>query len=124
MNAVKDSVNPYNIDSIAEVLATEAIKDWAYYQETISRICQTRDWFSKELVKLGYDVIPSVTNFLLVKPNKIKAEQLLQLLKKENILVRHYPDISMITDYLRISIGSQQDMEILLNHLKKMTLKK
>lgn len=124
MNAVKDSVNPYNIDSIAEVLATEAIKDWAYYQETIEHICQIRDWFSKELIKLGYELIPSVTNFVLVKSNLISAEHLLQELKKENILVRHYPDISMIKDYLRISIGSQKEMEILLDHLKRIENKK
>lgn len=120
MNAIKDSVNPYNIDSIAEELATVAIQDWSYYQDTISQICQTREWFAQELSKLGYDYIPSVTNFLLVKPKTVSASELLEILKGKNILVRYYPNIEMITDYLRISIGTQSEMETLVTVLKSL----
>ncbi|MCK1212342.1 histidinol-phosphate transaminase [Streptococcus uberis] len=122
MHAIKDSVNPYNLDSIAEALAIAAVEDWTYYEGTIAAICQTRDWFSQELSQLGYKVLPSSTNFLLVKPRSFSAKYLYETLKEKHIYTRYFADADRIKDYLRISIGSQEEMEsvlIIIRELEK-----
>ena len=63
INAVKNSVNPYSVDSIAEVLATAAVQSWNYYEDSCAKIMATRDWFSQELKAIGFDVLPSKTKF-------------------------------------------------------------
>ncbi|MGT2957428.1 histidinol-phosphate transaminase [Streptococcus bovimastitidis] len=118
MKAIKDSVNPYNLDSIAEVLAKATVEDWTYYEKTIAAICQTREWFKQELEKMDYTVIPSFTNFLLVKPQGIAASDLYQHLKDHHIYTRYFADAIRIKDYLRISIGSQSDMETVVKVLQ------
>ena len=86
INAVKNSVNPYNVDSIAEVLATAAVQSWDYYEDSCAKIMDTRDWFSQELQAIGFDVLPSKTNFVLVKPHGVTAGQLFDYLQsKENL---------------------------------------
>lgn len=67
MNAVKHSINPYSVDLLAERLATVAVEDWSYYQENAKKIQKTRAWFSEQLVKQGFDVLPSQANFCLDK---------------------------------------------------------
>lgn len=120
MHAIKDSVNPYNLDSIAEVLAIAAVEDWTYYEGTIAAICQTRDWFSQELSQLGYKVLPSSTNFLLVKPRSFSAKYLYKSLKEKHIYTRYFADADRIKDYLRISIGSQEEMESVLSIIREL----
>ncbi|KKF42705.1 histidinol-phosphate transaminase [Streptococcus uberis] len=120
MHAIKDSVNPYNLDSIAEALAIAAVEDWTYYEGTIAAICQTRDWFSQELSQLGYKVLPSSTNFLLVKPRSFSAKYLYKSLKEKHIYTRYFADADRIKDYLRISIGSQEEMESVLSIIREL----
>lgn len=120
MHAIKDSVNPYNLDSIAEALAIAAVEDWTYYEGTIAAICQTRDWFSQELSQLGYKVLPSSTNFLLVKPRSFSAKYLYISLKEKHIYTRYFADADRIKDYLRISIGSQEEMESVLSIIREL----
>lgn len=120
MHAIKDSVNPYNLDSIAEALAIAAVEDWTYYEGTIAAICQTRDWFSQELSQLGYKVLPSSTNFLLVKPRSFSAKYLYKTLKEKHIYTRYFADADRIKDYLRISIGSQEEMESVLSIIREL----
>lgn len=120
MHAIKDSVNPYNLDSIAEALAIAAVEDWTYYEGTIAAICQTRDWFSQELSQLGYKVLPSSTNFLLVKPRSFSAKYLYETLKEKHIYTRYFADADRIKDYLRISIGSQEEMESVLSIIREL----
>lgn len=120
MHAIKDSVNPYNLGSIAEALAIAAVEDWTYYEGTIAAICQTRDWFSQELSQLGYKVLPSSTNFLLVKPRSFSAKYLYKSLKEKHIYTRYFADADRIKDYLRISIGSQEEMESVLSIIREL----
>lgn len=120
MHAIKDSVNPYNLDSIAEALAIAAVEDWTYYEGTIAAICQTRDWFSQELSQLGYKVLQSSTNFLLVKPRSFSAKYLYKSLKEKHIYTRYFADADRIKDYLRISIGSQEEMESVLSIIREL----
>ncbi|MDU3884617.1 MAG: aminotransferase class I/II-fold pyridoxal phosphate-dependent enzyme, partial [Streptococcus mitis] len=120
INAVKNSVNPYSVDSIAEVLATAAVQSWNYYEDSCAKIMATRDWFSQELKAIGFDVLPSKTNFVLVKPHGVTAGQLFDYLQSKKIYVRYFPKVERISDRLRISIGTQDEMERVLMTIQEL----
>lgn len=111
MNAVKHSINPYSVDLLAERLATAAVEDWSYYQENAKKIQKTRAWFSEQLVKQGFDVLPSQANFVLTKPHDSATAKLFEELEARKIYVRYFPKVERIKDYLRISMGTQEEME-------------
>jgi histidinol-phosphate aminotransferase len=110
INAVKNSYNPYSVDLIAESLATAAVKDAAYYHKINAEIAATRDWFAAELQALGFDVLPSQANFVLTKPTGIGARELFEFLQAKKIYVRYFGAQARLSDYLRISIGTQAEM--------------
>lgn len=114
LHAVRNAINPYNIDKVAEKVATAAVKDWAYYEETCRKIMETRDWFGAELKKLGCKVVPSLTNFLLVEPVDARAQELFHYLESHRIYVRYFPKVQRIANYLRISIGTDEEMRQVL----------
>lgn len=120
IKAVRDSVNPYNVDSLAEALATAAVKDWAYYEDKCRRIIETREWFKDELIALGFSVLPSATNFLLVKPARVSSSQLFNYLEERHIYVRYFPKVAPIKDYLRISIGTDSEMARVIQTIKEL----
>lgn len=121
INAVKNSVNPYNVNSLSENLATAAVQSWDYYENTIQKIIETRTWFQSELEAIGFSVVASTTNFILTKPAGISAEDLFNHLQAKKIYVRYFPKQERIKDYLRISIGSQAEMERVLEVVKELT---
>lgn len=110
IHAVKNSYNPYAVDSIAESLATAAVIDKAYYDKINAEISNTRDWFSDELTALGFEVLSSQTNFILTKPAGISAKALFDFLQSKKIYVRYFGDHGRLSDYLRISIGTREEM--------------
>ncbi|MGT2925165.1 histidinol-phosphate transaminase [Streptococcus caviae] len=118
MNAVKHSINPYSVDLLAEKLAAAAVEDWSYYQKTAKKIQKTRDWFSQQLVKQGFTVLPSQANFVLTKPAGISAAALFKALEARKIYVRYFPTVDRIKDYLRISIGRQDEMEAVIKTIE------
>jgi histidinol-phosphate aminotransferase len=120
--SIKSSFNPYSVDRLAETLATAAIEDDAYYQETTEKICQTREWFSEQLSTLGFCSLPSKTNFILTTHPKIKINELYHYLETQDIFVRYFPNVQRLNTYLRISIGTQAEMEKVLTVLKKQVL--
>ncbi|MGT2907280.1 histidinol-phosphate transaminase [Streptococcus dentiloxodontae] len=111
INAVKNSINSYSVDSIAEALATAAVESWDFYEESCQKIIKTRDWFSDELRAIGFNVLESKTNFVLVEPVGITAEQLFTYLQSKKIYVRFFPKVERLANKLRISIGTQEEME-------------
>ena len=119
MEAVKNSVNPYAVDSLAEALATAAVEDWSYYEKTCQQIARTRDWFSRGLVELGWKVVPSQANFVLAKPRQA-AKEIFEALERRHIYVRYFPRVERIKDYLRISIGTDEEMKQVLAVLNEL----
>ncbi len=103
----------YHLDRLALVAATAALRDQAYLKSTVARICQTRDWFSGELRKLGYRVNPSHTNYIFVKPRDMDAKLVYEGLFARKILVRYFTD-PLLQHGLRISIGTREEMETTL----------
>lgn len=120
INAIKNSVNPYNVNLLSESLATAAVQSWDYYEEICQKISRTRDWFKSELEALGFSVLPSATNFVLTEPAGISAEELFNYLQSKKIYVRYFPKLERISNYLRISIGSQAEMEKVVQAIQEL----
>jgi len=114
---MKDSFNSYPVDRLALAGAEAAICDSQYFKETTQKIINTREWTVKEMTELGFEVLPSQANFIFTKHSKHRGEKLYQQLKDANILVRHF-NTEPISDYLRITIGTDADMKRLVTYLK------
>ena len=93
----------------------------AYYREKCREIIETRTWTAKQLERLGFFVLPSDTNFLFAKTGKMDGGQLYETLKSKGILVRHFNNLK-ISQYNRITIGTREQMEALINTLKEVLL--
>lgn len=117
LNDVKFSFNSYTMNHTAIVAGAEAVRDEAYCRESIRKIIKTRDSFAKELRKLGFSFPESGTNFIFATHEKIPAKVLFEALRQRDIYVRYW-DMPRISNYLRISIGTDEDMKILLDFLK------
>lgn len=120
INAIKNSINPYNVNSIAEYLAVSAVESWDYYQENCQKIIKTRDWFSKKLRSFGFNVLDSKTNFILTESQDVSAEELFNYLQDKKIYVRYFPNVKRIKNYLRISIGTQAEMEKVVETIQEL----
>ena len=106
----------------AIVCGAAAVEDKAYFEQTVNRIIRTREQAKEELEKLGFELTDSRANFLFVKHPEYDGEQLFKELKDEGIYVRHWND-ERIRDYLRITVGTDEEMERLFISLKKKLLK-
>ena len=107
---IKDS---YNVDRITQAAALAALSDQAHMRALVARIKATRRQTTAELERMGFRVFPSETNFLWVKPPRISAADLYQRLREQNILVRYFPG-GRTQDYLRITIGTDEQMQALV----------
>jgi histidinol-phosphate aminotransferase len=116
LNRVKDCFNSYSLDRLAQAAALAAIADAAYYEDINGKVVKARDWTFKALTDAGILVLPSQTNFLFVKADEQNAAWVLQALKKRGILVRHF-NKPRIAPYLRVSIGTQEEMETVAREL-------
>jgi len=117
LKRIKFSTNPYNVNRLTLAAGEAAINENDYYMENCRRIMETRDRTTAELEKLGFTVIPSKANFIFAKSDKIGGQELYEELKKRGILIRHFSD-PKIADYNRITIGTDDEMTILVNTIK------
>ncbi|MCP3906743.1 MAG: histidinol-phosphate transaminase [Oceanicoccus sp.] len=117
LERIKNSFNPYSIDRLAELAATASIEDVDYFNHCRQRIIATREWTVEQLQALDFDVLPSMANFVMVKPNSISAESLFTQLREHKILVRYFQK-PRIEEYLRISIGTDEEMQALVAAIK------
>ncbi len=113
LHDVKYSFNSYTMDQLSIKLGIEAIRDEDYFRDNIDKIILTRNRTYDQLKFLGFDVYPSSANFLFVKPTGISAKELHAKLKKNNIYVRYF-DKPRISEYLRITIGTDDEMDMLI----------
>lgn len=113
LNRIKNSFNSYTLDRLALAGAVEAIKDDDYFQATRKKISQTRERASHELQAMGFKVLPSKANFIFISHPSVNAEDLFLKLKEESILVRYFKK-PRIDNFLRVSIGSDDEMDSFL----------
>ena len=118
LNDVKYSFNSYTMNRTSLVLGAAAVRDRKYFEETVQKIQQTREWTKQELKKLGFEFADSKANFIFVTHPQYEAKELFEALRQEHIYVRYF-DKPRINRYLRITIGTPQEMEILVEFLKK-----
>lgn len=117
LNTIKYSTNPYNVNRMTCAAGAAAIEDEAYYRANARQIMETRTWTISRLREYGFRVLDSNANFLFARASNIGGKDLYLELKKRGILVRHF-DKPRITDFVRITIGTREDMECLLNEIK------
>lgn len=110
LNRVKYSFNPYNVNRMSMAAAAEAMKDEAYFAECAKQVIETRAYTADALTKLGFTYPASMANFILAHTDKISGKELYGALKSKGVLVRHLSD-ERITDSIRITIGSREQME-------------
>ena len=103
LRCVRDSINSYTVDRLAQACAAAAIEDEDYFQKTCRKVADTRAWVSEALEKLGFTVLPSKTNFVFVSHPDRAGRELFTGLRERGILVRRW-DIPEIENWLRISI--------------------
>lgn len=117
MNAVKDSYNTYPLDIISLAVGTASVKDEKYFRETLDKIIKTRTRVTKELAEIGFETIPSQTNFIFTKHKTVKSTDIFEYLKKKDIFIRHF-SAPRINDYLRITIGTDYEMDKMIKEIK------
>lgn len=117
LHNVKYSYNSYTMDSVTIKLGVEAIKDEKYFRDNLDKVICTRNWTRDRLNELGFQVFDSSANFLFVKPSGISAKALFEKLKERNIYVRYF-NKPRIDNYLRISIGTDSEMQALIDAIK------
>ena len=118
LEKIKYSTNPYNINRLTLLLGAATVDAEPYYREKCAEIMETRAWTKKQLEKLGFTVLPSDTNFLFAKTPDMDGGQLYETLKTRGILVRHFGN-PQISQFNRITIGTREQMETLVNTLKE-----
>jgi histidinol-phosphate aminotransferase len=113
LNDVKNSYNSYTINRLSAAVGPAAIEDREYFERTCERIIRTRENSAKELKKLGFRVNDSSTNFLFATHPEVPAERIFTELKERHIFVRWF-NKPRLKDYLRITVGTDEQMEKLL----------
>ncbi|WP_420555421.1 histidinol-phosphate transaminase [Neptuniibacter marinus] len=118
LERVKNSFNSYPLDMLAIEASAAAIKDQTYFEETTQKIIATRTWTIERLAELGFVSLPSKTNFLFTRHRILEAAELMGYLRTKKILVRYFSKPG-IDNYLRISIGTQEEMQLLVDTLEQ-----
>ena len=109
LEKIKFSVNPYNVNRLTLRLGEATVDAEEYYQEKCAAIIRTREETAECLQSMGFGVLPSKTNFLFAKSDKIGGRELYEKLKDRGILVRHFGN-PRISDYIRVTIGTDEQM--------------
>lgn len=110
MNDVRYSYNSYPMTRLSVALGAAALEDEAYFRETVAKVIETREWTKKELKRLGFSFRDSQTNFIFATHESVPAQTIFDVLREKHIFVRHFGQ-KRIENYLRISIGTQAEME-------------
>ena len=111
---VKDSFNSYPLDRITQKIGVAAITNQDYYHRINRRIINTREKFVSALTESGWDIVPSKANFVLARKPGVSGQTVFETLKKKNFLVRYF-SLPEIDDYVRITIGREEEMDALVS---------
>lgn len=118
MNDVKFSINSYTMNTLSQLCGAEALKDVEYFRETVNKIVDTREYSKKKLSELGFRMTDSKSNFLFASPEGKSAGEVFEKLREKKIFVRYW-DKPVIRDYLRITVGTAEQMDVLFKALRE-----
>ena len=117
LSDVKYSFNSYTMNQTSLLCGVESVRDQEYFEENLRKLKETREWTKQQLTELGFTYTGADANFIFVTHPVYDAKQLFEALKKEWIYVRFWGS-ERIEQYLRITIGTQDEMEVLVSFLK------
>ncbi len=118
LNTIKYSTNPYNVNRMTSAAGIGAIEDNDYYMQNCKTIAENREYTKIELRKLGFETLDSKSNFIFTRNAQIGGEEYYLTLKRMGILVRHFTK-PLISDYVRITIGTKEQMDALITATKE-----
>lgn len=118
LEMIQYSTNPYNVSTLSLILAEAAVDADDYYRRNLAKIAEMREYATVRLQQLGFAVLPSSANFVLVRHDSMSGECLYKALKEKGVLVRYF-GTERIEDYVRITIGSKDQMDVLFEKLKE-----
>lgn len=113
MTDVKESINSYTMTMESIRIGTASLEDEEYFQSNLKKVICTRERVKEELEKRGFSVLPSQTNFLFAKKDGMSGAEIFEKLREKKIFVRHF-GADRINDYLRITIGTDEQMDAFL----------
>lgn len=122
LNTIKNSINSYTVNAISEAIAIESFNDTSYLAETIDKIIVTREETADKLRELGFEVLPSSSNFLFAKHDTFNASEIYFQLKEQGVLVRHFIS-ERIDNFVRITIGTPEETKHMLKVMKQILKK-
>lgn len=118
LNDAKYSFNSYTMNQTSLICGAEAVKDKAYFEKTVQKIVDTREWAKGRFAELGFCCLDSQANFIFVTHPEYDAKELFEALKAADIFVRYWKD-ERIRQYLRVTVGTKEEMEALFEFLKR-----
>ncbi len=121
LERVKNSFNSYPLDRFAISGAVAALADQAYFEQCCQKIISSRAYVTAQMTRLGFEILPSWANFIFARHPQHDAEDLASQLRAAHIIVRHFKQEN-IDQFLRISIGTQQECELLIKRLQEILL--
>ena len=119
LNRIKFSFNPYNVNRLTCLAGIAAMEDEAYFNRCTKAVADTRDRIAGVLKQMGFTVTDSKANFLFAESSRISGKELYLKLKERGILVRNF-DKPRLENRLRITVGSDQQMDALLTALRQL----
>ena len=118
LNDAKFSFNSYTMNATSIIAGVASVEDEAYFQKITGKVIATREWTKKELTRLGFTFTDSKTNFIFAAHKSIPAQEIFDVLRENQIFVRHW-NKERISNYLRISIGTDEEMKQVIEFLEK-----
>jgi len=119
LSDVKFSINSYTMNQMAIKAGVAAITDDIYFKNTVKTVVNTREASKERFIKLGFNVLESKSNFLFVSHSEKSAKEIFEYLKSKNIYVRYFSK-PRIDNYLRVTVGTDQQMDRLFEELEKL----
>ena len=116
LERVRNSMNPYNVNRMTQAAGIASLQCEGYFRETCRQVIETREWTAQELVRRGFTVTDSKANFLYVRTPKMLSRVLFRALRQRAVLVRYF-DAPRTEHWLRITVGTKEQMEVLLQKL-------
>lgn len=118
LNTIKYSTNPYNVNSLTAAAGIGSLLDDDYIKENCNKIIENREYLVNELKKLDFTMTDSLANFIFAKHSTVSGKDIYLKLKEKGVLVRYF-DKERLKDYTRITIGSREQLDVLIEKLKE-----
>ena len=118
LRTLKNSIAPYNVNGMTQAAALGSLEDEEYTRRNINVICRVRDNTKNRLRDMGFEVLDSSANFLFVKHKTVGGAKIFEALKRFKIVIRHFSNPLVLDDWNRITIGTAEQMQVLLEVMK------